>query len=198
VHNRLRIPLLMGLLVASVSGCGAAAPPSRPTRSEPHAPYGRIHTRQLAPRDVGPTAALSPTGGANRACSAAKVGVQIATDRRSYQPARLVMFVVTARNDARSSCRVPTGPCLPQVAVTANDGVVVWNRAELQVACEFHGSRRLGPGAATREVVSWDGSRCAGRTPSSCPGGPVSPGPYLAMARWESSRSASTRFVIHR
>jgi hypothetical protein len=198
VRDRSRIPSLIALLVASVNGCGGGGgAASQASDSGRHTASGGP-PRQVAPRNTGVLAPSPPREAAVRACSAAKLHVAIATDRRSYRQAQAVMFTVNARNDAGSSCSVPTGPCLPQILVTASNRVVVWNRAELQVVCAYRAWRRLGPGGSTRQVVTWNGKRCAGNTPTSCPGAPVGPGSYRALASWDSLKGASILFVIRR
>jgi hypothetical protein len=190
------IPLLTALLVAQTGGCGGSALVADRTNSGTHSSVARAHARQAAaPHGVVP-APPSPRRGRVRPCAAAKIGVALATDRGVYRMGQPVVFTVSARNDAGASCSVPTGSCLPQVMIMASDGAVVWNRAELQVLCTFSRWRRLPPGGTARQMVSWNGEECAGRTPMSCPGGPVSAGSYRVRARWASLTDASRQFVI--
>jgi hypothetical protein len=157
-----------------------------------------VHPRRTAP--LGEAAVAPP--GSHRAvletCDPAKVGVEVATDRGFYRVGQTVEITVTARNDTRSPCYAPTGSCLPQVLITGSDGVVAWNRAELQVTCTYGRWRRLRSAGSTGRLVIWNGEYCAGRTPTSCPGGPFSPGIYRARATWNSLTSGSKRFVVRR
>jgi hypothetical protein len=135
------IPLLMALLLAQSCGSGHTGLGGDRTNSATHSSVGRLHARRAAPNELSP-APMGPGGGHIRPCSAAEVGVVLATDRGVYRMGEPVVFTVTARNDTGASCAVPTGSCLPQVVITASDGAVVWNRAELQVLCTF-GRRRV-------------------------------------------------------
>jgi hypothetical protein len=192
---RHRVPIaLWAPLLAVGGGCGGAIPRAA-TKSTIQLHVAQAHARKAVPTER----LIAPPGRrrvAFETCAPARVGVWASTDRRLYRAGQRVLITVTVRNDTRSSCAVPTGSCLPQVLIRADNGIVVWNRAELQVLCTYRGGRRLRPGGTRAQVVSWNGEDCAGRTPMSCPGGPVRPGSYRALATWNSLTRASTRFSV--
>jgi hypothetical protein len=141
-------------------------------------------------------AASRPHRASDAPCGAAGLRVRVATARRTYRAGEPVPFRVTVRNETGSSCSVPTGTCLPQVVISGKGGLVVWNRAQVQVVCAVGRWRVLLLGKTTARVVSWDGEYCAGRTPASCPGGPAPPGSYTATAGWSSLRHGSMTFRV--
>jgi hypothetical protein len=91
---------------------------------------------------------------------------------------------------------VPTGSCLPQVVITDGQGTEVWNRAAIQVSCPYGQPYVLAPGTNVSQTIAWDGTRCAGRDPNRCLGGPVPPGSYQVAASWNSTRYGLTTFVV--
>jgi hypothetical protein len=141
------------------------------------------------------TASTSPRSGALEgatACRPVDVELFVRADRRQYRRNQPVAITVTAGNTGRSVCSIATGSCLPQVLITNRAGTEVWNRAATQVVCSFGQPRRLAPGAETSKTVTWNGRRCAGRTPERCPDGAVAAGRYRIAANWTARHVALT------
>src|SRR5438552_1620177 len=125
-------------LLALSGGCGGAITTAA-TKSTTQRHVGQAHAREAAAPGERVGAPPGPRGVALETCAPAKVGVSASTDRRLYRAGQSVAITVTVRNDTRSSCAVPTGSCVPQVVIKADNGIVVWNRAELQVVCTYRG-----------------------------------------------------------
>lgn len=178
--------------ITAISTAAGAPIKDKSSGSRPGAPKGPRPT--VVPRNgaIGPAPSPLRSG---RTCASSILSLRVATDRRSYRQGEAVAITVTAHNGGRSPCSLPTGPCLPQLLITRENGVVIWNRAELQVLCNVEGVRRLGAGASTRTTVTWNGRYCSGRTPQSCPGGPASSGSYRVSAAWNSLRHGSATFT---
>jgi hypothetical protein len=157
-------------------------------------------SQAVSPRPAVPiaTPTLRPPSSplAGPVCAQGQVLLTVTTDGATYASGQPVVIDVSIRNTGPAPCNLPTGPCLPQVVISDQAGIVVWNRAATQVSCPYGSAYGLGPGAAAGETITWDGMRCAGRDPSSCPGIAVGPGTYRIVASWNSTRFGSTSVVI--
>jgi len=163
----------------NLAGSGSAASPARSAAPNPSSTLGPPSSPLAAP-----------------ACSSAQLLITVASDRPTYRAGQVVTLTVNLQNTGESPCDVPTGSCLPQIVISNSGGTVVWDRAAMQVMCTFGNPHTLGPGASAAQTVSWDGTLCAGRDPESCPGGPVSPGTYHVLAKWNTTRYGTVTFVV--
>jgi hypothetical protein len=198
VWTKILTSLPLALLLAVGGGCGGGGLATEAVNSGPRTRVDHVHPRGAAPRGEGAAAPPGSHRAVHATCDPTRIRVEVATDRDSYRVGQTVEITVKASNESRSVCYVPTGSCLPQMLITSSDGVVVWNRAELRVACNYGRWHRLRPAGSTARLLTWNGEFCAGRTPRSCPGKPVSPGVYRARATWSSLRAGSKRFVVRR
>lgn len=187
--------LAAGGLVLLLLGCGTTTPrSSHPGPSPPQSRSGS--TPPSTPATPTAPAVTGTTSPQRAACSSSALTVIVRASRASYSPGEHVVLTVLARNDSSAPCSVRTGNCIPQVVISDGSGVTVWNRATTQVVCMFGTALVLARARTATQVVTWDGRRCAGRSPTDCPGTRALPGKYGVSARWETVREASTSLRI--
>jgi len=189
---------LTAVVAVAPGGCGnngrRTQTPAQPSAGlTGHSP---IPNRSAAPGTASPSLSATNPAAPGSTCPPADLRVTTTTDRATYRVGEPVTLSVTANNRSGSPCNVPTGPCLPQVVITDSHGAEVWNRAAIQVSCPYGKPYVLAPGTNVSQTITWDGTRCAGRDPNSCPGGPVLPGSYQAAANWNSTNYGLTKFVV--
>ena len=194
LHPPSRITIGVTAVLLALAGCGTGAE-SGPTEG----PSGALATnpsvtsRSAAPITSGKASPQAATGGSE--CAPSDIGLILKTDRPDYRAGEAVTFTATATYAGDTPCVLPTGICLPQIQVANSNGALVWDRAATVVVCTFGPPSPLESGATVAQTAVWDGVACTGRTPESCPGGPVPGGTYTASANWNGA-SGSTTFVI--
>jgi hypothetical protein len=183
------------MFVFALAGCvfgGTTGPTSGPSVALPTNSSGT--SRSALPMVSGESSPQNLASGVGL-CSLADIDITLVSDRAEYRVGEPVSLTATATNSGNSLCNLPTGNCLPQIQIADSTGRVVWDRAATAVVCTFRTPVALAPGSTTVQSVVWDGTVCAGRTPESCPGQPVSAGTYQSVAEWDGA-SGTTSIIV--